>query len=116
MLTLGRRSFSSSSSPAYVFRETVASSAPPSPALFLEGSIVGGLIFGDFVDRSGATVFPVTLDEISGLSSMKLSVGKSLVMKTGTVVFAPACSSETSGRSLSSPANLDVWGTNVVIG
>ena len=58
----------------------------------------------------------MTLDEISGLSSMKLSVGKSLVMKTGTVVFAPACSSETSGRSLSSPANLDVWGTNVVIG
>ncbi|WZZ92259.1 hypothetical protein YC2023_120838 [Brassica napus] len=125
MLTLGRRSFSSSSSPAYIFRETVASSAPSSPALSLgscvaccyvgaEGSIVGGLIFGDFVDRSGATVFPVTLDEISGLSSMKLSVGKSLVMKTGTVVFAPACSSETSGRSLSSPANLDVWGTNVL--
>ena len=44
-------------------------------------------------------VFPVALDEISGLSSVKLSVGKSLVMKTGKVVFAPTCSGETSGRS-----------------
>ncbi|KAH0874514.1 hypothetical protein HID58_071876, partial [Brassica napus] len=52
-----------SSSPAYGFREAVAPSAPSSLALSLrscvaccyvgeEGLIVGGLILGDFVDRS----------------------------------------------------------------
>ncbi|WZZ23832.1 hypothetical protein YC2023_007233 [Brassica napus] len=82
----------------------MASLVPPSPTLSLDCGFKSSM------------VFPVALDEISGLSSMKLSVGKSLVMKTGTVVFAPACSGETSGRSSFSPANLDVWGTDVVIG